>query len=74
MIELEYLRDWVWGPFLAVLTLLSSFFWNQRRKDREEFRKEIETIREDHSQTKKNLAEMKVCVGRMDERIKALEK
>ena len=74
MIELEYLRDWVWGPFLAVLTLLSSFFWNNRRKDREEFKKEIEIIREDHSKTKTKLAEMKVCMGRLDERVKGLEK
>ena len=74
MIELEYLRDWVWGPFLAVLILWSSFLWNTRRKDREEFNKELAILREDHSLTKRNLAEMKICFGRMDERVKGLEK
>jgi len=74
MIELEYLRDWVYGPVLAVITLLASFIWHKIAKDRKEVREEIKTIREDHSLTKKNVAELKVCIGRMDERLKASEK
>ncbi|MBL4820177.1 MAG: hypothetical protein JKY98_04170 [Gammaproteobacteria bacterium] len=81
MIELEYLRDWVYGPVLAVITLLASFFWHKMAKDRKELKEEIKEqkeeikiLREDHSLTKKNVAEQKVCIGRIDELVKGLEK
>lgn len=74
MISPEYLRDWVYTPVIAIVTLVASFLWNQRRLDRKELREEIKILRVDHSKTKASLAEVKVEVARMDERIKRSEK
>ena len=74
MISPEYLRDWVYTPVIAIVTLVASFLWNQRRLDRKELREELRVLRIDHSKTKTSLSEVKEGVARLDERVKGLSR